>query len=94
MTQPITTKNPFTVPGAPGKPEISNVTKNSLLLIWQPSKENGGSDISNYVIERKEKTAGRWIRATTRQITDCRFKITGLQEEKEYEFQVSVPYTL
>lgn len=32
----------------------------ALTLFWNPPKDNGGADITNYVIEKKEPKAATW----------------------------------
>ena len=38
-------------PGKPDPPEIVQVNKNSVALKWKPPKDDGGADITNYVVE-------------------------------------------
>ncbi|XP_039438865.1 protein sax-3-like [Culex pipiens pallens] len=38
-------------PSAPGKPQIVNVTDNSISISWLPSIKSGASDINGYLIE-------------------------------------------
>ena len=38
-------------PGKPDPPEIVQVNKNSVSLRWKPPRDDGGAEITNYVIE-------------------------------------------
>ena len=38
-------------PGKPDAPEIVKVHKNAVALKWKPPKDDGGAEITNYVIE-------------------------------------------
>ena len=88
-TSPVTTVNPFKVPEAPERPEVSNVHRKGLILTWSRPKNDGGSEVTNYVVEKREKLGSKWFTVTSRPIDECRLKIAGLQEGQEYEFRVS-----
>ena len=88
-TIPVTTKNPFKVPDPPEKPEASGIHQKGLILTWSRPKNDGGSEITNYIVEKREKLGSKWIVVTSRPIEECRLKISGLQEGQEYEFRVS-----
>lgn len=42
--------NATALPGPPSKPEVTDVTKSSISLSWEPGQESG-SPVSSYVIE-------------------------------------------
>uniref|UniRef100_H2YLF4 Titin n=1 Tax=Ciona savignyi TaxID=51511 RepID=H2YLF4_CIOSA len=86
---PVIAKDPFSVPAAPGKPQVSTVMRNSAVLTWTRPTSDGGSDISGYHIERKERNSLRWTRAVRRSVPSLHHKVTGLSEGSEYEFRVS-----
>ena len=46
-------------PAAPGKPEIVDYDKNYVSLKWTAPKNDGGSPVKNYIIEKKPKY-GDW----------------------------------
>uniref|UniRef100_A0A8C0VNH7 Titin n=1 Tax=Cyanistes caeruleus TaxID=156563 RepID=A0A8C0VNH7_CYACU len=80
--------DPFTVPSPPTSLEITSVSKDSITLCWARPESDGGSEISGYVIERREKTSLRWIRVNKKPVYDLRVKSPGLREGCEYEFRV------
>ncbi len=50
-------------PGAPQGPlEPTNVEAEAMTLNWRPPKDNGGDDITNYVVEKKDPKSGEWKR--------------------------------
>ena len=77
------------IPDAPGTPEPSNVTGNSITLTWARPESDGGNEIQQYILERREKKSTRWVKVISkRPICETRFKVTGLTEGNEYEFHV------
>lgn len=42
---------PFQLPGPPHKPIVTDVSKNSVSLTWQPNAHEGGSAVTSYIIE-------------------------------------------
>ena len=86
---PVTARDPFTVPGSTGRPQVSTIMKDSVVLTWKRPNSDGGSEINGYHIEKKEKNSVRWIRAVPRLVSSLHYKVTGLNEGSEYEFRVS-----
>ena len=60
----VITKDAFTVPGMPGKPAVITTSKDSVTLQWTRPEDDGGNDIFNYVVERREKGGQKWIRVS------------------------------
>lgn len=75
-------------PGPPSRPEVEKVDGHSVTLTWRRPAEDGGSDIIGYSIEKKEKKAMRWVRASKKSIAELSYEVTGLTEGVEYEFRV------
>ena len=83
-------KDPFDVPGPPGQPEVSEITKDMATIIWTAPKNDGGAQIDNYVVEMRRTSDVKWqIVNKSEKITDLTFNILNLKEETEYEFRVS-----
>lgn len=55
--------NATALPGPPSKPEVTDVTKSSISLSWEPGPE-AGSPVSSYVIEAFGYVSDLWPRAT------------------------------
>ena len=76
----------------PGKPtgplEVSNLDAESCILSWKPPADNGGNDITNYIVEKKDVGTNKWIKVSPHCLENsCAVK--GLEEGKEYEFRVT-----
>ncbi|KAK7507540.1 hypothetical protein BaRGS_00001475, partial [Batillaria attramentaria] len=86
----ILAKDPWTVPSRPGTPDITGTDKSSVALKWAPPESDGGSPITNYVVQYRPSGTTQWIRANeTMTVPDTTFSVTGLKENAEYEFRVA-----
>lgn len=56
----ITMKNPWTVPNPPRDAEIFDWTATTLSIQWKEPDSDGGSPITGYFVEYKEKLASTW----------------------------------
>ncbi|NXR59904.1 TITIN protein, partial [Rhadina sibilatrix] len=82
-------KDRFRVPDAPEQPIIKDVTKDSAVVVWNKPYD-GGKPITNYIVEKKETMATRWVKATKDPIfPGTKFKVPDLLEGCQYEFRVS-----
>ncbi|KAK3103159.1 hypothetical protein FSP39_016894 [Pinctada imbricata] len=76
-------------PASPEGPlEVSNVTPDSCVLNWKAPKEDGGSPVSNYVVEKKDARTGKW-EPVSKFVRGTNFEVMGLEEGHEYMFRVS-----
>lgn len=69
-------------------PEVLDVTKSSVSLSWSRPKDDGGSRVTGYYIERKETSTDKWVRHNKTQITTTMYTVTGLVPDAEYQFRV------
>lgn len=81
-------ENPYTPPSPPQTPEITAVTKDSMILCWGAPLSNGGSEITSYRIEKRDRIGLRWVKCNKKNVTDLYFKVTALVPGHEYEFRV------
>ncbi|KAK6110371.1 Fibronectin type III domain family protein [Brugia pahangi] len=87
-TEPITAKDPFSNPDAPGRPEAIATTENTITLHWTQPLKNGGSPIQGYVLEKRKK-GDEWLRCAFGLINDTQYRVTGLTPHKRYEFRIA-----
>ncbi|XP_070549136.1 immunoglobulin superfamily member 22-like [Ptychodera flava] len=74
--------------GAPSESSGSIVAKPQYAK-WTPPASDGGSPITNYVIEKRDTARDRWSKATKEPVSETTFTITDLIEGNEYEFRIS-----
>jgi len=76
-------------PGPPVNFVFEDVRKNSVICKWEPPLDDGGSEILNYVLEKKDNTKAEmgWVTVSST-LRHCKFHVTKLIEEKEYLFRV------
>ncbi|GLD60224.1 titin-like protein [Lates japonicus] len=87
-SEPIRAMDPFTIPSAPTDVEVTSATSESMTVCWKRPASDGGSRISGYIIEKREKLGVRWVRVNKKPVYDLRVKASGLHDGCEYEFRV------
>nr|AZI15635.1 UNC-22 [Auanema rhodensis] len=87
-TDPVEAKDPFGTPGKPGKPEITDTDVDHIDLKWDAPRDNGGSPISHYDVERKDVKTGRWIKVNTAPVHGTTFSDQRVQKDHTYEYRV------
>lgn len=76
-------------PSSPTGPLVAQeVRADHITVAWQKPKDNGGSDITGYVLEKMDMDTGRWIPAGEVGPNDTSFKIEGLTPQKKYKIRV------
>ena len=86
---PIKARHPFDTPGAPGAPRGIETTEESITIDWTRPRNDGGSPITGYVIERRLLGEDKWIKATQAIVQDLNYRVGGLIENRDYEFRVA-----
>ncbi|XP_013785867.1 twitchin-like, partial [Limulus polyphemus] len=86
--KPITAKDPCEQPGAPGKPKVTDWDKDHVDLEWAPPKDDGGSPITGYIIQKKERGTPLWTKAAEVPSSATKATVPDLIEGNDYEFRV------
>ncbi|XP_071384479.1 titin-like [Centroberyx affinis] len=87
-SEPTKAMDPFTVPSVPTDVEVTSATSEAMTICWKRPESDGGSSISGYIIEKREKQGLRWVRVNKKPVYDLRVKASSLREGCEYEFRV------
>lgn len=75
------------VPSPPEGPLRANdVTKNSLTLAWRPPKDDGGSEITHYNVEKLDTDNMRWV--PVGEAVGTSMRVDHLSEGHDYNFRV------
>lgn len=77
-------------PGPPASVKISHVFADRVKLRWEPPRSDGGAEITNYIVDKRETSRANWAQVTSNingQITNC--SVEKLIEGHEYEFRIS-----
>lgn len=81
---------PSTAP--PAKPvgplDISNVQRDSATLKWKAPKDDGGSPLTGYIIEKRDAKKTTWSKAGKVKPDTLEYVVDGLLENNEYFFRV------
>lgn len=84
----IVTVNVVGRPSPPTGPlEISGVSSECCTLSWSEPADDGGTDISNYIVEKRESGSASWqvVNSSVKRTT---IKVTHLTKYMEYTFRV------
>uniref|UniRef100_A0A3P9BQG1 Roundabout, axon guidance receptor, homolog 2 (Drosophila) n=1 Tax=Maylandia zebra TaxID=106582 RepID=A0A3P9BQG1_9CICH len=75
------------LPGPPSKPQVTDVTKNSVSLSWQPGLA-GASPVSSYVIEAFSQSVSNSWQTVADHVKTTQFTVKGLRPNTIYLFMV------
>lgn len=74
-------------PGPVGGLEATDVTKTTAQLSWSPPDNDGGSPITNYIVEKREVDRKTWTKCVE-DLKKTSFKVTNMTPGIEYYFRV------
>lgn len=67
---------------------MEEVRANHVKVKWDSPEDNGGTDITGYVLEKMDLDTGRWIPAGEVGPHEKTFTFPGLTPKKKYKFRV------
>ena len=65
------------------------MTNTTASLSWNPPEDDGGAEITNYVIEYRSEGSRKWNRANKNPVPRTSYTIKDLVEDNIYEFRVA-----
>lgn len=69
MTENVKIIDPLGLPGPPEKPKITEYTRATMTVTWEPPRDSGGSRIIGYWLEKREKGTDYWAKSNKAPIT-------------------------
>ena len=89
ITEPVQAKNMFSRPDPPMGPiTLSNLTRETVDASWHAPKQNGGSPVTSYFVEKRDIKENIWIKIARIDPDIRTLKIFNLVEGNEYELRV------
>ncbi|XP_075710589.1 roundabout homolog 1 isoform X2 [Rhinoderma darwinii] len=85
--QPPRATDPNLIPSAPSKPEVTDVSKNTVTLSWQPNL-NSGATPTSYIIEAFSHASGSSWQTVAENVKTESFAVKGLKPNAIYLFLV------
>ncbi|XP_061575531.1 roundabout homolog 2 isoform X3 [Cololabis saira] len=76
------------LPGPPQKPVVTEVTKNTVTLIWQSNPHEGGAAVTSYIIEAFSQSVGSTWQTVADHVRQERHTVVGLFPNTVYLFIV------
>lgn len=73
-------------PAPPENLRADEFNGDALTLFWNPPKDNGGGEITNYAVEKREK-GGNWQKLSS-YVTGTSIRVRNLTVNKDYDFRV------
>jgi len=70
-------------------PQLTDVKDGAITVTWTPPESDGGSPITNYILEYRSEGSVAWKRATEKTLTELKLTATGLNDTELYEFRVA-----
>ncbi|XP_053125970.1 roundabout homolog 3 isoform X3 [Hemicordylus capensis] len=79
---------PSLLPGPPSAPLVTDVTKNSVALIWKPNPASGGAAVSSYIIEAFSQSSGSTWQTVADNVKLEKHTVSGLNPNTIYLFLI------
>lgn len=76
------------MPDAPLNVIIGNVNKFGCTVSWEPPVSDGGSPITSYIIELRDRTSVKWSPVQLTKADELSAIVNDVIENKEYIFRV------
>ena len=83
-------KDAYDVPGKPDAPDVKDMTASTANLEWKAPASDGGSPITNYVVEMRVAGEIRWKQMNKdEKVVETSYEVKGINWDKKCEFRVT-----
>uniref|UniRef100_A0A3Q3GU80 Titin n=1 Tax=Labrus bergylta TaxID=56723 RepID=A0A3Q3GU80_9LABR len=89
ISLPIKATEPKDIPCAPSVICVSDSTNTSISLEWTRPADDGGMEITGYIVEMVKGEDEEWKRVNEELVPETNYIVTGLQTGAEYKFRVA-----
>lgn len=62
------------------------MSDDSVKLTWRAPEDDGGSFVTNYIVEKLDPDTGKWMKACTSRFAHC--NVENLLPNKQYQFRI------
>ena len=76
------------MPGPPTSLAASDLTSESVTLTWKSPKQDGGSPVTGYTVEKIDLDKGSWISVVRLSADDHRTTVKNLTKDHRHNFRV------
>ena len=73
-------------PAPPRNIEASDFAGEALTLNWMAPRDNGGSPVTNYIVEKADSKSGSWTKVSS-YVTSCYSRVRNLVVNTDYNFR-------
>lgn len=90
LEQPVKLTRKITVPDPPSKLDVIAKTDSSITLQWEMPRHDGGSPLTEYLLEVREKKGKNteWTQVQILPAITTSFRVTKLNENVYYNFRI------
>lgn len=76
-------------PSEPRNLALKKINKDYVVLTWEKPADDGGSPLTGYCVEYKDRNSILWVRGNEVLVRNTEYTCFGLLEGLEYSFRVS-----
>lgn len=77
------------LPGKPGTPTFTDIKDTTIVVHWTAPEDDGGAEITNYIIHSRQENQTQWVQATKDKISKTEHKLVKLTKDSVLEFKVA-----